>query len=83
MKPQITPLFIDEANDIVKLQRSCGMKPQITLRPSLLVTPLFPASKELRHEAADHVRGFKSAAMVLRLLQRSCGMKPQITGCTT
>ncbi|EIT71404.1 hypothetical protein WQQ_15410 [Hydrocarboniphaga effusa AP103] len=56
MKPQITngteqyrALAIWAA-----LQRSCGMKPQITADRALRLRERAHASKELRHEAADH-----------------------------
>ncbi|EIT71385.1 hypothetical protein WQQ_15220 [Hydrocarboniphaga effusa AP103] len=54
------------------------MKPQITAQAFELDFALQGASKELRHEAADHkvlVTGVKWFVG----LQRSCGMKPQIT----
>ncbi len=54
------------------------MKPQITQADRVRDGREFGASKELRHEAADH-REFHPLAACLMLLQRSCGMKPQIT----
>ncbi len=54
MKPQITGYELRVEDLVAGLQRSCGMKPQITAgRARELFVP-FAASKELRHEAADH-----------------------------
>ncbi|EIT71386.1 hypothetical protein WQQ_15230 [Hydrocarboniphaga effusa AP103] len=54
------------------------MKPQITPRSSNSASRSSRASKELRHEAADHA-GIRCFVVDGLMLQRSCGMKPQIT----
>ncbi len=55
MKPQITGGFARFMGaDFGRLQRSCGMKPQITRQMPVAIRWKRNASKELRHEAADH-----------------------------
>ena len=56
MKPQITGITVTMARQGAMLQRSCGMKPQITQSAKPLGGNVFKASKELRHEAADHLQ---------------------------
>ncbi len=55
------------------------MKPQITNPPWPKASRGRRASKELRHEAADHLAMPMYRLTHLSELQRSCGMKPQIT----
>ncbi|EIT71399.1 hypothetical protein WQQ_15360 [Hydrocarboniphaga effusa AP103] len=72
MKPQITIVGMGLAIYSELLQRSCGMKPQITFGYTQKLVHHLTASKELRHEAADHKKskiffrrlttGFKGAA---------------------
>ncbi len=54
MKPQITTSPPNHRTADHRLQRSCGMKPQITRGCVLPRARESFASKELRHEAADH-----------------------------
>ncbi len=54
MKPQITSAAWLPMTLLAKLQRSCGMKPQITEVRQEITMAAGLASKELRHEAADH-----------------------------
>mgnify|MGYP001143836703 CR=1 FL=1 len=56
MKPQITAWQAMGWMAAEPLQRSCGMKPQITRVPQAEIDIGDAASKELRHEAADHRR---------------------------
>ena len=55
------------------------MKPQITYESDGVTITSPEASKELRHEAADHDVPARSILQTGDLLQKSCGMKPQIT----
>ena len=54
------------------------MKPQITTVDPHRIHANALASKELRHEAADHLSSLADAQRIIEL-QKSCGMKPQIT----
>ncbi len=58
------------------------MKPQITYWDRQTPAQKLDASKELRHEAADHVASSACWSSRTFMLQRSCGMKPQITPCS-